>query len=60
MKTIFYLIGLCVVLLLIANSQSASAHFCVGKQNGCLVLGPEGIHLVSNEEAKKLTTENPP
>ena len=55
MKTIFYLIGLCVVLLLIANSQSASAHFCVGKENGCLVLGSEGIHLVSNEEAKKLT-----
>ena len=59
MKTILYLIGLCVVLLLIANSQGASAHFCLGQQNGCLVLGSEGIHLVTNDEAKKLNDSVP-
>ncbi len=59
MKTFFYLIGLCVVLLMIASSQSASAHFCVGKEAGCLVLGSEGIHLVSNDEAKKITDADP-
>jgi hypothetical protein len=59
MKTVLYLVGLCVVLLAIANSQGANAHFCVGKQNGCLVVGSEGIHLVSNDEAKRLNDANP-
>ena len=59
MKTLLYIIGLCVVLLVVANSQGASAHFCLGKQNGCLVLGSAGIHLVSNEEAKKLSDAVP-
>jgi hypothetical protein len=59
MKTLLYIIGLCVVLLVVANSQGASAHFCLGKQNGCLVLGSQGIHLVSNEEAKKLSDSVP-
>jgi hypothetical protein len=54
MKGVLYLIGLCVVLLVLANSQGASAHFCLGQQNGCLVLGGDGIHLVDNEAAKKL------
>lgn len=59
MKTVLYLVGLCVVLLAIASSQGASAHFCIGQQNGCLVLGSEGIHLVSNDEAKKLNDASP-
>ena len=59
MKTVLYLIGLCVVLLVVANSQGASAHFCLGKQNGCLVFGSAGVHLVSNEEARKLTDSVP-
>lgn len=59
MKTLLYLIGFCVVLLVIANSQAASARFCLGQQNGCLVLGSEGIHLVSNAEAKKLNDAVP-
>jgi hypothetical protein len=57
MKTLLYIIGLCVVLLLIASSQSASARFCLGKQNGCLVFGSGGVHLVSNDQAAKFSDD---
>jgi hypothetical protein len=59
MRTFLYLVGLCVVLLVVANSQGASVHLCLGKQNGCLVLGSAGIHLVTNDEAKKLNDSVP-
>ena len=59
MKTLLYIIGLCVVLLVVANSQRRERPPLPRKQNGCLVLGSEGIHLVTNEEAKKLNDSDP-
>ena len=59
MKTILYLVGLCVVLL--ADRELAGRECALLHRQAERVPrgGIEGIHLVSNDEAKKLNDANP-